>query len=238
MCAYLWTNLSLIPQEESDNNVVPPHLRAARILLEGVHPKDNSYRHSPSVVRFKGKQGATQYVCHTDCSGLIDALFSHSYGYTLKDFRKWTGKRRALSSSYHRAINNSYGFTKILNIHDVRPGDLITYKLPPGSNNFGHVMIVDEKPRLHKSSAPLIPHTIQWAVTIIDCTGRGHGLHDTRNLSNGKSHSGIGRGEIRLYTNSEGVVVGFSWSTLPKAKFYNQSSRPVVIGRLIPGFQP
>ena len=238
MCAYLGTNLALFSQEEPDDFSIPPHLQAARALLKGVRPEENSYRHRPSVVRFKGEQGATQYICYTDCSGLIDALFKYSYGYTPKDFRKWTAKRRAVSSSYNRTISNGYGFNKITNINDVLPGDLITYKLPPGSRNFGHVMLVDEKPKRRQSSPPLIPDTTQWVVTIIDCTGHGHGVHDTRFLGNGKYHSGIGRGEIRLYTNSEGTVVGFSWSVLPKSKFYDLVSRPLVIGRLITGFRP
>ena len=99
-------------------------------------------------------------------------------------------------------------------------------------------MLVDEKPVMRKSVPPLVPNTIQWAATVIDCTGRGHGLQDTRYLKNGKFHSGIGRGVIRLYTNSEGEIVGFAWSFLPKEKFYDTKVRPIVIGRLIPGFHP
>jgi hypothetical protein len=237
-CAYLGTNFALFSQDDRDDFSIPPHLQAGRALLDGVLPENNSYRNRPSVVSFKGEQGATQYICHTDCSGLVDALFAHTYGYTPQDFQKWTGKKRAKASSYYRTISNNYGFTNITNINDVLPGDLISFKLPPGSKNFGHVMLVDEKPKALQSSPPLIPDTTQWDVTIIDCTGHGHGLQDTRYLGNGKYHSGIGRGELRLYTNSAGLVVGFAWSTQPKAKFYDQVTRPIVIGRLIPGFRP
>jgi len=242
-CSYL-AKLDLFSQNEPDSDekateiTIPPHLQAARELLDGVLPENNSYRHRPSVVLFKGEKGSDKYVCHTDCSGLIDGLFAYTYGYTPQEFRKWTGKRRAISSSYFRTISRGFGFTNILNIHDVLPGDLISYKLPPGSKNFGHVMIVDEKPTQHKSEPPLVPDTTQWAVTVIDCTGRGHGLQDTRYLGDGKFHSGIGRGVIRLYASSEGELVGFAWSFLPKEKFYDTKSRPLVIGRLIPSFHP
>src|SRR6185295_6899062 len=208
-------------------------------LLSNVSPENNSYRHRPSTVRIKGINGAASYECHTDCSGLIDALFHYSYGYTEKDFERWLRKRRALSSSYFRAINNQRGFMRITHIQNILPGDLLSYKLPPGSRNFGHVMIVDELPRhLTGETAPVIEGTIQWAVPIIDCTGKGHGITDSRHLKKDLFHSGIGKGEFRLYTNAEGLIVGFSWSLSPTTKFYDNQSRPLVVGRLIPGFRP
>src|SRR5437764_11397104 len=86
LCACLGT-FFLFSQEDQEELAVPPHLRAARVLLENVQPERNSYAHRPSIVRFKGEEGAKDYVCHTDCSGLIDALIHNSYGYTPQEFR-------------------------------------------------------------------------------------------------------------------------------------------------------
>ena len=59
-CSYL-AKLDFISQEDSTQNTelfVPPHLRAARELLEGIEPENNSYRHRPSVVLFPGEKGS------------------------------------------------------------------------------------------------------------------------------------------------------------------------------------
>jgi len=233
------TSIFFIFSSNESAEIVPPHLHVARTLLLNVAPKNNSYRHRPSTVTFPGVDGATQYQCHTDCSGLIDALFHLSYGYTRDDFEHWLRKKRALSSSYFRAISEEHGFTRISHIQNILPGDLLSYRLPAGSKNFGHVMLVNHLPQpLAPDSPPVIEGTRQWIVPIIDCTGKGHGIGDSRYLGNDHFQSGIGSGEFRIYTDREGLIVGCAWSASPSAKFYSTQNRPFVVGRLIPGFRP
>src|SRR5262245_1186837 len=89
------------------------HLSDARLLLEHLRPGDTSYRHSPSVVRWKGDDGAKKYEAHTDCSGFIDALLQHSYGYTTADFAKWFGSKRPTAARYFEQIKKQHGFERI-----------------------------------------------------------------------------------------------------------------------------
>lgn len=228
---------ALFALSSSNEEMLPPHLQAARDLQEHVLPQNNSYRHRPSTVRWKEMSGI--YECHTDCSGLVDALLKHSYGYTDSDFERWLRKRRALSSSYFRGISENRGFTRIHHVHDMLPGDLMSYRLPPGSKNFGHVMVVNGLPwPLPEESQPSIPGTRQWAVPIIDCTGKGHGVGDSRTLGDGRFQSGIGKGTFRLYTYPDGTIAGCAWSPSPTAKFYPIQERPFVVGRLIPNYRP
>ena len=131
------------------------HLADARLLVEHLRPHDNSYRHSPSVVRWKGDDGAKKYEAHTDCSGFIDALLQHSYGYSDDDFAKWFGSKRPTAARYFEQIKKQHGFQRIRLIQDVRSGDFLAVKYPPGSGNTGHIMLVNGRPRPMKATKPL-----------------------------------------------------------------------------------
>jgi hypothetical protein len=48
----------------------------------------------------------------------------------------------------------------------------------------------------------------------------------------GKDHDGVGQGVLRVYTDLNGEVVGYSWSTSPNSSFLDQSENHLVIGRL------
>jgi hypothetical protein len=101
-------------------------------------------------------------------------------------------------------------------------------------------MLVAEAPRKMAAKAPLVEGTEQWAVTVIDCSGSGHGPTDTRagKGKDGKSAPGLGRGVFRLYADGAGKVAGFSWSTGAKSSFVAPRDEPLVIGRLKPGYRP
>lgn len=71
-----------------------------------------------------------------------------------------------------------------------------------------------------------------WNVTIIDSTRSPHGKGDTRIASDGTSGQGVGRGVIRIFTNSDGSVAGYCWSDGSKSKFESQDERNLAIGRL------
>lgn len=210
----------------------------AREFVKNLRLEDTSYQHKGGPLTWKGENGAKRNEGHTDCSSFIDALLRHSYGLTPDDLKAWLGRRRPLAITYFRAIGRQGGFQHITLVKDVQAGDLIAYKLPPGSKNTGHVMLVAGTPRLMKAVEPLVDNTEQWKVPIIDSTRRGHGEADSRRKPDGTFSTGIGQGVFRLYATSKGTVAGWSSSTSLKATYYDRETRPLAIGRLDPKFKP
>src|SRR5947209_6305968 len=93
--AFLLTILTCLHADDKPHgsgDTAPPHLKAARELLKNLDPENNSYKHSKPVVSWKDSDG--KYELHTDCSGFIDALFMHCYGYDRDALKKWLGKSR------------------------------------------------------------------------------------------------------------------------------------------------
>ena len=94
-------------------------------------------------------------------------------------------------------------------------------------------MLVSDIPRRIPARDPLKTGTEQWEVSIIDSARSGHGKTDTRHAkgSNGKDHDGLGEGILRVYTDHQGGVVGYTWSVGGK-HFLSQQEDHMVIGRL------
>src|SRR5262249_1156110 len=123
-------------------------------------------------------------------------------------------------------------------LRNLKPGDIIAIKYPPGEENTGHVMLAASVAKPRESSKPIIPGTKQWEVTVIDTSRSGHGPNDTRRTEDGDSHEGLGSGVLRLYTDKTGAVAGYTWSTFSNSEFFDQDERPLRIGRLVPWFKP
>jgi hypothetical protein len=209
------------------------HLELARILVRELRPEDTSYQHKQGYIIWKGENGSEGYQSHVDCSGLLNVLFERAYGITPNDFEKWLGKRRPLASEYFNAISQQQNFRAITAIGNVRPGDIIAIRYPPGTNdNTGHIMIVNEVPSRRKSSKPEIDGTEQWEVSVIDSSESGHGKTDTRRKPDGSFGDGVGQGVLRIYTDSSNQIVGYTWSTFAVSDYYDQNTRQLVIGRL------
>lgn len=216
----------------ADSHIVR-HLADAQQLQENVLPEDNSYRHKNIDVSWKGSNGVLKYMCHADCSGLIDALLEHSYGYTKEELQTWIGgKRRPLSKHYYDTIAAEKGFSKIDKLSDAKPGDFIAIKFPPDNEDTGHIMIIAALPQLREASAPIVEHTKQWTIVVIDSTTHGHGPTDTRYKAPKIFQEGIGKGSIRIYTDASNTPVGYTWSLLDVSEFKDNKDRPFVIGRL------
>ena len=73
----------------ADDRREPQHLTDARELVRRLDLAHTSYEHGAGTVTFSGTRES-----HTDCSGFIDALLKHSYGYDEAQFKKWFGARR------------------------------------------------------------------------------------------------------------------------------------------------
>ncbi len=208
---------------------VPKHLAVAQSLVQHLNLQDTDYEHGAGSVGFEGP-----FFSHTDCSGFIDHLLTFSYGVSQDDFRNWFGSGRPTARRYHDAIVEQKGFRLIEHVQDIRPGDLLAVKYLHRTDNTGHVMLAAGRAKQIAAKEPVLPGTIQWAVTIIDSSESGHGPTDTRHHQgpNGKDHDGLGEGVVRVYSDGSGNVVGFAWSTLKASKFKEADDEHLVVGRL------
>ena len=213
----------------------PKHLAAAIDLLGHLDLQNTSYRHGDPQVTW---QGVIQ--SHTDCSGFLDALLMHCYGYSGDDYKRWFDSHRPSARRYHDAIVGERGFREIRQLSEVQPGDVLAVKYLVRTDTTGHIMLVADRPRRISPVEPVVAQTEQWEVPVIDSSHSGHGPTDTRYRrgANGKDHDGLGSGVFRIYSDPEGRVAGFAWSTTKASKFVTPDEEHLVIGRYIPGFKP
>ncbi len=225
-CQPVWTSAQESP---------PKHLLDARTLVEHLDLNNTNYEHAQGTVVWSGTVES-----HTDCSGLIDHLLMHSYGYGPEAFKRWFDSHRPTARRYHDAIVAQKGFVQMQSVRELRPGDLIAIKYLTQKENTGHIMIIDEPPQRMRAKKPLVDGSEQWEVTVIDSSESGHGPTDTRHKKgpNGKDHQGLGRGVFRLYATQQGKITGFSWSTLTVSKFVTPEEEHLVLGRLVTNYQP
>jgi len=222
----------LIPSGVAQQNK-PTHLDLARVLVRELRPEDTSYQHKQGYITWKGENGAEGYQSHVDCSGLLNVLLERAYGITPNDFEKWLGKRRPLASEYFNAITQQQNFRSITSIGNVRPGDIMAIRYPPGTNeNTGHIMIVNDVPSRRNPTKPEIEGTAQWEVSVIDSSESGHGKTDTRRKPDSSFGDGVGQGILRIYTSANNEIVGYTWSTFAVSDYYDQNTRQLVIGRI------
>ena len=215
-----------------------PPFSWAQLMVQNVPLSNTSYQHKGDVVTWAGVDSASDYQSYADCSGFMNALFTQAYGLGPEDLSQWLGSRRPLAKDYFAAIENKRGMLAISNIANVQLGDLIVIRYlnsAPGDNT-GHVLLVAGLPQRRAATKPVVNNTQQWDVVIIDSSESGHGKEDTRRLPNGAYHDGVGRGTMRIYTDDNGALVGYTWSDLEESLFYDSTSRPLVIGRPDPKF--
>jgi hypothetical protein len=227
-------------KKSSGSEELPKHLVAAQELLKSIKLEDTSYKHGEPAVTWKGEDGAGKCVSHTDCSGFIDVLLMHSYGYDRDALKKWLGKKRPTADCYHDKIVDEVGFMHIAHLKDAKPGDLLAVKYLTRTDNTGHMMLVASTPKKVDATKPIVKDTEQWEVLVIDSSESGHGPHDTRHGKGqgSKDHDGVGQGVLRIYTNADGSVAGFTWSTLTASTFKDPKEEHLVIGRLKVGYKP
>jgi signal peptidase I len=217
------------------NIIKPGHLQNALLLLNKLTPENNNYQHGNTIVSWAGFNGATDYISKTDCSGFLNELLFHSYGYTSDKFLKWMTKRRPKAKDYYEAILQQRNFIRVFNIKEIKPGDIIAIKYPKDEDetgNTGHVMLVENTAKQIDTLKPIIEGTKQWIVTIIDQSQSAHGKKDTRRNPDGSVDPGLGRGVFRIYVNETEEIVGYTWSTFKNSDFYSVYQRPLVVGRL------
>lgn len=194
----------------SGATIADGHLELARELTSEVTPDHNSYAYN-GWVKWKGDkvlffETSTTEV-RTDCSGLMDALLDRVHSKTLDIIKSKTQWRKyPKAENYYQAIQEGLGLVRHTALGTAAPGDIIALKYQNAANT-GHVMTVDDAPKPLEPRVPNFPGMRQWGVAIIDSSASQHGETDTQY---GTKSTGIGRGEIRIYTDTEGVPVGYT----------------------------
>lgn len=221
---------------------IPKHLELARELVASVKPENNQYvLRGPEGVRFKGDFLTTENTVHTHCTGLVGAVLERAHSPTVQAVQANTRWRKYLRvNNYDEAINNGYGFTKISRLPDARAGDIFLFRCNDGCANSqssdiqGHITILDAAARPKQPTPPLIEGTLQWVVTIIDSADAPHSKDDTRVVAPGMPKvTGVGRGSYRIYTDLDGVPVGYT-NGPNGPKFHSSAQRPINLGRPSP----
>ena len=231
--AFLATGLKAVENEKS-----PQHLTDARALVKNLTHESTQYVHTKNeLIVWEG-----DVVARCDCSGLMNNLLLHSYGYSKDNLKTWFGHARPKAEHYYQAIADpaGKGFTRINQLKDAQPGDLLVVKYAElaSDKSTGHVMLVDGKPTEMPPALPEVAGSVkQWRVPIIDSSKSGHGKSDTR-YEKGMKHTGVGKGLLRVYTDEKGEVIAYTWSPESKKTVYDRASHPLVIGRLIPHYKP
>ena len=227
--------LCICCRADAQDHPHPKHLIEAQKFLRQLRLENTSYGHGNPKIIWNGTLES-----HADCSGFVDALLSHCYGYDPEAYKRWFDSHRPSARRYHDAIVKQRGFKQITQIQKILPGDFLAVKYLTQKENTGHIMLVVQSPQRTQSKKPLIEQTEQWEVKIIDSSRSGHGPTDTRHKkgADGKDHEGLGEGLLRLYSAKDGTVAGFTWSSYANSEFQSPKEEDLVIGRLRLDFKP
>ena len=205
-------------------SAAPPHLVWAERLVRDLRPEHNSYGGAPTVVQWRGVDGATRSQNRSVCSSFITALFHRSYGYDSDEVRRWLGRRIPKAIDYHEAITQTNRFQSVRVVWLIEPGDLLASRqLNPASTSTGHVMLARSRPQ---SLAGCSGSVCVYRLQVIDSSRSGHGADDTR-----RGASGVGIGTIQLQATRQGAVLAYRWSEQKNSRWRNASEEPLLVGR-------
>lgn len=198
----------------------------------------------------------------TLCNQLVAALLKDAYGLSDGAFKKKTGFSCPTSEQFYGAISNEKGFTRIADVTDIAPGDVVAiwYKDDPASGYpkpTGHTALV-------ASIGPAITHVFPESgvavrfrdLEVTDSSKSAHSF-DTRIFAAGElgpgspytEWGGCGRGYMRIYIDAADAYLGYTWSltgtrteppgTPPGWSYYSKNFKPeglrhFIVGRIKP----
>ncbi|HYF18322.1 MAG TPA: hypothetical protein VEA40_10675 [Ramlibacter sp.] len=205
-------------------------------LAANVADADNLYTGSNQRLAWPGVNGATKYENYANCAGFVTRSLKQAFGLDNTDFTQWMGSTGPSSARYHDTIVAGNRFVRITRATDVARGDIVAIKyLDATSGGTGHTMVAQGTPMLRSvATKPVIPGTVQYELRVIDSTSSPHGATDTRRGTgpNGSDQDGAGFGTIRLYADTAGSIVGYTWSLSTASTYYTAATRSLVVGRL------
>ena len=222
----------------------------------------------PSFIRFMDVENSVYPANNTVCAPLVTHLLQHTYGWNWNAYPfldPKDGFQLDTSASpnpwqYLELINQGVGFTsKVTDARQAAPGDIISIHY--SGTTSGHTMIVVELhldepmpyPQSGSNLNPALAGTTYYRMTILDSTSSPHS-NDSREFTVVDENDnpvpyevhGAGTGDMGIFLDANGAVVGHPWS-LPSADYVTQRStwiksinsrlklqaaRHLVIGRL------
>lgn len=224
-------------------DVISKHLELARELVATVKAENNTYEvFGPGRgVRWKGDFLTSENSVNASCVVFITAVLDRAKSPVSTSVASNTRWQRELRvNNYFESVQKGYGLKQVGSLVDAEPGDLFLFSCKDMCANSkstdiqGHITFIDVKPTLKNPTPPLIEATQQWLVTVIDSADAPHDRNDTRWRPQGeRKASGVGRGTYRVYTDMNGVPVGYT-NGPNGPKFHDGKDRPIVIGRPLP----
>jgi len=230
---------------------IPTHLALARELVENIKPEDNRYSLGDQFISFPGDFLSNRYAMKADCSGFLLAIFERAKYPTRSQmaFLDWSPKRkRHTAEDFVFSIEKEKGFRQIRTIEEVQPGDLLAHAMlnsedKKQTGTTGHVFLINSHPTQIASRKPVVNGTRQFEVSIIDSNEEHVGGDDTRLIDPENKITGLGKGTIRLYADTNGEVVGWARTFKNSNRFFSYSPqfpsdakvRKAAIGRPITG---
>lgn len=193
----------------------PYHVELAEKMIANISDAKNDYSNGTPEVRFKGIDGATDYYNKSDCSSFVTLLLQSAYRYSDQKFVEWTGEKDPEAVDYYTAANNDRGFDGFKNVANIVPGDLFIIKYT-NSSDTGHVAVIAREPTYIKTTQTEKVYSLH----VIDCTGSPHNPGDSRSAS----QDGVGEGNMRIYTNLNGVIQRYSWNNYSNGVVANPST--------------
>jgi len=221
---------STVKKVDGDSSLgIPKYLELARELVATVKPENNRYNYvnHPTGVHWKDEPFRSENSVDTMCVGLVTDVLEKAESPFFKELKsKVHWRKRVWGRDFIEAMSKGYGLTEVKNIEDVAAGDIWIMRCSAeahctaqGATAQGHVAFIDVKPYKQAPLRPIVPGTTQWVVTVIDSAQGPIDLDDTRYKPFPTSNiTGVGRGSFRIYTNDDGVQVGWAKS-LPSSKF-------------------
>lgn len=206
--------------------VLVPHLVWAQRLLVDLRPDHNSYGRNPTLVVWRGVDGAATSRNRSDCSSFITALWRRAYGYGPEEMRQWLGLSAPRALDYYAAIVQGNRFDRIERITNLQPGDLLVTRYRarrPGAT--GHVMLAAGLPM---PVGQCSEQRCVFRLEVIDSSRSGHGAVDTR-----QGHAGAGQGVIQVETSRDGRFQAYRWSDRSSSRWRFAADEPLVVGRFM-----
>ena len=157
--------------------------------------KETHYTHVPSIDE---NTGQFDY----DCSSFLAYALKQSLPLAFAEITaaKPAPKTRDFVQVFMNLPTNDPQFVLVPRGVDLRPGDIVAWLLPPGSQDTGHIVIVAGKPTVSADRAD------ELLVPVVDATSRLHGGADTRG-----PNGGLGMGTVGLLLDEGGGLIGHRW---------------------------
>ncbi|MFH0815336.1 MAG: hypothetical protein V1934_00760 [Methanobacteriota archaeon] len=219
----LYYPISIARATQANDTLVPSADRVANRAEYVVHMQQLTVYWHHTIIQEE------DFAYIADCSGFVDFVLNRELpGHYAQIAFDQNNESRPLAQDYYDyfaslgAGNSTAAWSRVAEMKDARPGDIIAYKHdPPSEGSTGHVMIIDSTPQ--PSDTPG-----QYWVWVIDSALSGHG-DDTRDTDddNVRFTDGIGRGKMWFGVDGEGGPSYYRWSAVDG----ETHAVPLAIGR-------